>query len=718
MRRAKFSLACAVVVSVLLAMDTAPKGLHGRSTALAQVPAARTPAADFVVSPQGNDRWSGRLADPGGNDGPFATVARAHQAVRALLRTLNPRRTVRVVLRGGIYYLDETLTFGPEDSGVPDAPVVYAAAQGEKAVLSGGRRITGFHTGVVNGQAAWIADIPGVRGGQWRFRQLFVNGARRPRTRLPKQGEYRIEALPGYTGDFLRSPTKQFVYAPGNIVPGWHNLRDVEVVGITRWLDNRLPVESVDAGTRTVTFDRPSLFALHSGAKPEPYWVENVFEALDTAGQWYLDRPQGRLYYLPLPGEDMPSAEIIAPRLTQVVRVVGREGDVTHDIRFEGLTFSHTEWQPPSDYASSLQAGIEVPGALVFDYAERCAVTGGRIEHIGNYGVEVGVGCEDIEISRNQITDIGAGGIRIGHFFSWETDGSGRLTDRGRERKAAMPTGPRSRRIIVADNEIAHCGRFTPEAVGVFVGDNPDNQIVHNHVYDTYYSGISVGSIQDFGPNQAQGNIVEYNHIHDIGQGMLSDLAGIYTCSTPGTRIRYNIVHDVARRNYGGWGIYPDEGSHDMLIQNNLVYRCQDGALFAHHNHNITAENNIFAFNRKAQIERGGIGGFELTCRRNLVYYDEGKAIGDYGSRHEGRDVCAFDHNLYWNASGKPVLFGSKSLAEWQAMGQDKDSLIADPLFMDPTKGDFRLRHGSPAARIGFKPWDLSPVGPRSVEAK
>ena len=97
--------------------------------------------------------------------------------------------------------------------------------------------------------------------------------------------------------------------------------------------------------------------------------------------------------------------------------------------------------------------------------------------------------------------------------------------------------------------------------------------------------------------------------------------------------------------------------------------------------------------------------------------YNEGKAIGDYGSRHEGRDVCAFDHNLYWNASGKPVVFGSKSLAEWQAMGQDQDSLIADPLFMDPTKGDFRLRHGSPAARIGFKPWDLSPVGPRSVEA-
>jgi len=147
------------------------------------------------------------------------------------------------------------------------------------------------------------------------------------------------------------------------------------------------------------------------------------------------------------------------------------------------------------------------------------------------------------------------------------------------------------------------------------------------------------------------------------------------------------------------------------------VYRCQDGALFAHHNHDITAENNIFALNRGAQIERGGIGGFELTCRRNIVYYRDGKAIGDYGSGRWGRDICAFDRNLYWNASGKPVLFADKSLSQWQAAGQDKDGLIADPLFADPTHGDFTPRPGSPAAQIGFEPWDTSVAGPRPVSA-
>jgi hypothetical protein len=81
------------------------------------------------------------------------------------------------------------------------------------------------------------------------------------------------------------------------------------------------------------------------------------------------------------------------------------------------------------------------------------------------------------------------------------------------------------------------------------------------------------------------------------------------------------------------------------------------------------------------------------------------------------RDVCAFDDKLYWNASGKPVLFGPKDLAAWQAAGKDKRSLIADPLFVDPEKGDFRLRPGSPATQIGFEPWDFTLIGPRSASA-
>jgi len=84
----------------------------------------------FFVSPQGKDTWSGRRADPSEDDGPFATVARARDVVRGLLKVQTQPRPVRVILRGGTYYLDSPLEFGPQDSGTEHAPVVYGAAVG------------------------------------------------------------------------------------------------------------------------------------------------------------------------------------------------------------------------------------------------------------------------------------------------------------------------------------------------------------------------------------------------------------------------------------------------------------------------------------------------------------------------------------------------------------------------------------------------------------
>src|SRR5262245_36546056 len=106
-----------------------------------QTHAAYLQTPDFFVSPEGQDRWSGRLANPDGNDGPFATISRAREAVRALLKSQKEPRPVRVVVRGGTYWLDQPLEFGPEDSGTEQTPIVYAAAKGERVVLSGGRRL-------------------------------------------------------------------------------------------------------------------------------------------------------------------------------------------------------------------------------------------------------------------------------------------------------------------------------------------------------------------------------------------------------------------------------------------------------------------------------------------------------------------------------------------------------------------------------------------------
>jgi hypothetical protein len=126
-------------------------------------------------------------------------------------------------------------------------------------------------------------------------------------------------------------------------------------------------------------------------------------------------------------------------------------------------------------------------------------------------------------------------------------------------------------------------------------------------------------------------------------------------------------------------------------------------------------KNNIFAFGRTSQIERAGTGSsLEFTFERNLVYGKQGKMIGYWNTANR---TCACDHNLYWSEGGEQLIFGDKRFAEWQAAGQDHQSLVADPMFADPEHGDFRLRPGSPAAQIGFEPWALSAVGPRPLSA-
>ncbi len=678
-------LTCAIVVVSSWAWD--------RLNAVQSALAASPQAVEFFVSPQGSDSWSGRFAAPTAGDGPFATIARARDAVRAWRKAQAQPALVRVIIRSGTYYLDQPLEFSALDSGSKDAPAIYSAAAGERVVLSGGRRLDGGHWGKVKQEKAWVVDIPEVREGRWNFHQLFVNGERRARTRRPKEGFYRVESVPEYDAsqpdDDQHNNVRRFVYSGIDIQP-WHNLEDIDVVAVETCQSNRLPIREVDVEKRLVTFDRTSRGNLMYGG-PARYWLENIFEALDTPGEWYLDRVVGRLYYLPMPGEDMEKAEIIAPLLPELVRVVGANDAPVRYLRFEGLAFAHTEWGEPPDWPREghyTGAWYDVPGVIRLIHARECAVTRCVIEHGSAYGVEVREGSRDVEISRNRMSDLGAGGVKI--WF-------------------------KSARTTVADNEIAHTGMIFLTSYGICVMDSPGNQIIYNHVYDRAYTGILVGWAMYFEEGNAFGNVVEHNHVHDIGKGLVIDMGGIYTegiCA--GTCIRYNVVHDIrSRKGEDEIGIYHDSGA-DILVEKNLAYRCTP--LHVHYTRNITLENNIFAFGKWAEVSIAGVFDTpmpEYSFRRNIVYFKEGRVVGSWNPNNRN---CTYDRNLYWNASRKPLLFGDKGLgfAEWQAAGKDLHSIIADPLFLDPEHDDFRLGPGSPAAQIGFEPWDLASVGPRS----
>jgi len=89
--------------------------------------AGQARAADLFVSLQGNDAWSGRLAEPNTTktDGPLATIEHAQQLVRRLKERGGRTTPIVVGIRGGSYFLAAPIRFGPEDSGTAQAPIVY-----------------------------------------------------------------------------------------------------------------------------------------------------------------------------------------------------------------------------------------------------------------------------------------------------------------------------------------------------------------------------------------------------------------------------------------------------------------------------------------------------------------------------------------------------------------------------------------------------------------
>ncbi len=646
----------------------------------------------FYVAVDGNDAWSGRMAaaNAGRTDGPLATLTGARDAIRRARATAGNIGAVTVQVRRGVYRLESAFVLEPQDSGTAQAPVVFEAYQGEHPVFSGGRVIGGFRQ---NGNL-WEAEIPQAKAGQWYFRQLFVDGQRRGVARSPNSGYHRIAKLiPGPPIPNAKPVAREkFIFAPGDIKP-YSRLGDVRVVLMHSWETSIHPLKSVDEQTHTVEFAAPmkEWWCIGYWEDAQRYYVENALELLDTPGEWYLNRESGVLSYWPMPGEKLGQTQVVAPVLGELVRLAGNadQGQFVQHVTLRGLAFQHADWQLDPKGNSSTQAAVDVPAVITADGAINCAFEACEVAHVGTYGVWFRRGCKDCRIQRNHVYNLGAGGIRVGEANMAKTDVA------------------ETSRTLVDNNHIHAGGRVYAGCVGLWLAQSSHNTISHNDIHDLYYTGISVGWNWGLTPDRTHDNIVEFNHVHDLGHGVLSDCGLIYCLGvSPGSVIRNNVFHDIWPYSQPalGWGIYLDAQTGNYTVENNLVYNTLSGGLmFNNGGHEHVIQNNIFALSANQALwpysEKR-----PSTFRHNITYLTQGSLLIAHGERSLNERLAAkespgdWNDNIYWHTGGAEALrFYRRTFAEWQGIGLDTRSRIADPLFANPAAHDFALKPESPA---------------------
>ena len=681
----------------------------------------------LYVAPGGSDTAAGTLS------APFATLARARDEIRVRKHAGSDAGAVTVWVRGGVYELAETLRMIAQDSGTAAAPIVYRAYRDEKPVLTGAHRIAGFepYRGKILKADTAAQGLRGVY-----FRQLYYRGQRQTLARYPN-----FDAANPYAGGWAYAggkPVPMYQDVPGEDkhtvtyqpadMREWQSAEEPEVMIFPRynWWNNIVRVKAVDRDQRTLTLAGELSYPARAGDR---YYLQNTLEELDAPGEWYLDRASGTLYFWPPDGD--PHPEVMAPRLRTLLQL---ERDTAY-VTFRGFTFE-----------AFAGTGITLTGT------SHCLIAGSVIHNGGDYGgVGVSVnGGSNNGIAGNDISRTGSHGISLS----------------GGDRATLTPADN-----YADNNYIHHVGVSYKQGVGISLS-GVGLRASHNLIHDTPRMAIM------FSGNNL---LLEYNHMRHTSLET-EDTGQVYTggrdwISSRGTVIRYNYMHDsigFGQENgkwfspHFSWGVYLDDNTGGVDVTGNIVARAYRGLIHLHNGRDNRIENNIFIDGRMQQAEFSGwtntsrmwldhfptmVKGYEMvkdqpawqkmrnigtspaqavlpdglimsgnTFRKNIVVAMEPGARL-YNSRNLPLDHNEWDANLYWHG-GLPlnIALGGKAgtldFEQWRAKGQDAHSVVADPLFVNAARDDYRLRPQSPAWKLGFQEIPVDRIGPYRDELR
>ncbi|WP_329373613.1 discoidin domain-containing protein [Streptomyces sp. NBC_00669] len=508
------------------------------------------------------------------------------------------RGDIHVELASGTYRLSKTFALTPQDSGSNGHRIVYEAAPGAHPVISGGSQVTGWTLAdpAHHVYKAHVGDID--------TRQLYVDGELETRARSADNPGGFTKTATGYT-------------ITDTALDAYKNQSDMEVVSRWGWMLMRCPVQSISGTTMTVQQPCFHNANLHQGEEIQnPTWLENARELLDTPGEWYLDKSQGELYYLPKPGQDLKTADVTVPRVQDLVDLNGTAAHPVSDVSFQGITFADSTWLAPSsddglvegqagfritgddnpDFDSTRLKWVKTPGAVNVSHGHRIGFQGDTFTRLGAVGLNLNTGTQGTDVTGNVFKEIAGTGIQVG----------------GVEVVDAHPTDPRdiTKDNTVDNNVVTNVADQYGGSLGIFAGYTDHTVITHNKVYDLPYSGISVGwgwGLTDPGgdtnypgnsgvpiwdtPTTSRDTVVTDNVISDIMKSQ-ADGGAIYTLSAdPGGVVSGNYINGTTPTAYGA--IYQDEGSRYWHTTDNALCDVAFQWLFLNHGMDITAERNF-----------------------------------------------------------------------------------------------------------------------------
>lgn len=569
---------------------------------------------DLFVSTRGDDN------NPGTRERPFASLERAQAAVRVAFES-GSTGNITVHIDTGVYFLLKPLEFSPDDSGRDDIHVTYKSEYPGKSIFSGGQNISQWQWDAQS--QVWFADLPQNEEIPWLFRELFLNGKRLTRARHPNLGFLYVDK----SGSDHR--TNFYFNETGFKKP--KNVPGVELVFFHDWSTSRLPLDNIN-------YENHQMFAKDSiGAKslefftidhwePHPrYYLENDLAFLDSIYEWFLDDEAKRVY-LKLPENVIPdSFSIIAPKLNTLLDIRGSFQQSVQNIVFDGLQFNHCQWSLPNkryggiqachhDQKDSIGEWSVIPGAVQLSWAENVTFDHCTFARLGGSGLQIGTATKNCSVENSHFEDISGNGIMIG-------EGQHRKIDQKPWWKAAPGQ-------VAMGNSIANCqvnrvGTQFYGAVGIWCGLTRNTSITNNHIYDLPYTGVSVGWMWSDDTTPCEQNIITANHIHDIMQ-VLSDGGGIYMLGRqPNSKISDNLIYNV-KINAGraeSNGIFIDEGSTEISIENNLIFNIAKSPLRFHRaGVNYVRNNTLVTPDSIPPIRFNNTPVDKIIDKNNIVY--------------------------------------------------------------------------------------------------